>query len=164
LTKEERLDMICLNFRIFCRRMYTIIDIWCLKNTWAYRTHQVICSSERYGEYLQKTVFLNIDSIVFNLSRDIWYKDEYEKALETKTLDIILKENPQISLNVIRAFILRKRYNLNLSMKLKDFIMDYMINTHEYLDVLMKIQISHYGYLALDEGALKHEIDKTIFT
>ena len=42
---------------------------------------------------LPKTVFLNMDAIIYDMKNDKWYDTEYKKAMETKVLDIILEEN-----------------------------------------------------------------------
>lgn len=68
------------------------------------------------------TVFLNIDAIVYDMKRDIWYEEGYQEAIKTQVLNVVLESNPEIPLNIVRAMVLKKRYNMAYSKRLKDII------------------------------------------
>lgn len=137
-----------------------IIDVWCLQDTWAYKKKLVKCRLNEYSLRLQDTVFLNIDSIVYNLTQDIWYDERYQEAMRTKVLDVVLKENPQIPLNIVRSIIYSKKYSMQISVNLRDIILKYISNTPNFLQQLLEIQIAHYNSIVLNESVLEHEINR----
>lgn len=108
-------------YKMLCKDF--IVDVWILNETWAYKENIISCTSEEYIKYLPETVFLNLDAIIYDLKRDIWYDEKYQEAMESKIIDVILEKNPQILLNIIRAFVLKKRYNdMSFSKKMIDII------------------------------------------
>ena len=111
-------------YRVQCQDL--IIDIWLLRQTWAYSTQAIKCSSKDYVQMLPQTVFLNMDAIIYDMKNDKWYDTEYKKAMETKVLDIILEENPFIELNIVRSFVLKKKYEMVFSNKLREVIRKYV--------------------------------------
>jgi len=135
-----------------------VIDIWSLKNTWAFKENIISCSPEEYSSRLQDTVFLNIDAIVYNLSYDIWYDEKYKDAIRTRILDIVLKENPHLALNIVRTILLKQKYSMQLSERLKEVVCEFIENNPDYLQKLMQAQVSHYNYSIINEKNLKGEI------
>lgn len=99
-----------------------LIDIWPIEDTWAYRNHVIQCPPEEYLHNLPKTVFLNIDGIVYDWTSETWYDSEYRQAINSHLLDVVLPQNPQIPLNVLRAFVLADRYHLSFSSELTKII------------------------------------------
>ncbi|RXE60467.1 hypothetical protein [Acetivibrio mesophilus] len=144
-------------YKVDCNGL--IIDVWCLKNTWAFKENIIKCKPEEYSSRLQDTVFLNIDAIVYNLSRDIWYDDKYEEAMRTRILDIVLRENPQLALNIVRTILLKQKYSMQLSQKLRGVICDFVYICPDFLQHLMQVQVSHYKCTLINEVKLKNEID-----
>jgi hypothetical protein len=84
-------------------------DIWELEKTWAFKENKVQCSQEEYSYKLQDTVFLNIDSVVYNLTTKELYNKKYKEAMKNKELDVILEENPYKELNIMRALVFKKK-------------------------------------------------------
>lgn len=111
-------------YKVQCQNL--IIDIWLLRQTWAYSTRAIKCTSEDYVRMLPQTVFLNMDAIVYDMRNDKWYDTEYQKAMETKILDIVLEENPFVELNIVRSFVLKKKYEMVFSNKLQKVIRKYV--------------------------------------
>ena len=66
----------------------TEVDVWRIENTWAYRKGKVVAIDK--VESLPKTVFLNMDGIVYDCKRNVWLDREYENAMKTKMLDVVL--------------------------------------------------------------------------
>ena len=99
-----------------------LVDTWLLGETWAFRNHIIDCAPKDYIKYLPLTVFLNIDSIIFDWEKEEWYDQKYCEAMRTKVLDVVLEKNPQIYLNIVRAFVLKNRYQMNISPKLSDIV------------------------------------------
>lgn len=126
-----------------------IIDIWDVKKTWAFENQVIKVENSNYFEYLSKSVFLNLDAIIYDLTNNKWNDLIYRDAIKNGELGIVLRENPFKELNVLRAMVLRKKYNMYYSEELAKMILDYS-EQHTFLNNIMKIQEGRYGYIILD--------------
>ena len=109
-------------YKLQCQDL--LVDTWRIEETWAFRSNIIHCKASDYVNRLPETVFLNIDSIIYDWSTEKWYDAIYQKAMESKILDVVLAENPQLFLNIVRAFVLKERYNMQFSAELKHIILD----------------------------------------
>ena len=125
---------------------YISIDIWRIEETWAYKNGKVKSSYIDYGINLQYTVFLNIDSIIYHWQSDTWYDSEFNKAIKTNTIDIVLEDNPALILNITKALIISYRYSMDLSEKLKLVIRNeiYRVSLNELLRMTIEKQKKRY--------------------
>ena len=135
-----------------------IVDIWELKETWAYRNKLIPCNSTDYLKKLPDTVFLNIDAIIYELKRNIWYDEKYQQAMQSKIIDVVLEKNPQILLNIVRALVLRKQYKMSFSEKLINIIKEEEQHYSNFLDVLMYIQQERYNKKILQRKEIEEEL------
>ena len=135
-----------------------VVDIWPLNETWAYRNKIINCKPEEYVEHLTDTVFLNVDAIVYDFNKDIWYDERYLKAMESGILDIVLEENPQVSLNIIRAMVLKKRYSMTYSQKLRSAIRQKAKMDKDFTSHLMNIQKTRYKKEILSNEEIREEL------
>lgn len=143
-------------YKLFCSGL--IVDIWPLGETWAYKNQIIKCKPAKYVECLTSTVFLNIDAIVYDMSRNVWYDSGYREAMESKVLDVVLECNPAIPLNIIRAIVLKKRYDLAYSTKLKYIIRKEMHEKENFFDMLMDIQMKRYKKEILTKESIEDEL------
>jgi hypothetical protein len=132
-------------------------DIWSINNTWAFKHNKVLFNTL---EDLTRTVFFNYDSIIYNLSSCEIYDGGYERAVSEKILDIVLDDNPFPTLNVLRALVYRKTYNLMFSEKLHNFILEWISITDNPLKSLLNIQASHYGIEKMSRDELNYSIEQ----
>lgn len=127
-TKEiDKFNEICLKYqaqknsfdgyKMMCTDL--VVDVWRIEQTWAYRENVIECQENDYLRNLTQTVFYNMDSIVYDIKKDMWYDDVYKKTKENNVLDIVLEENPYIDLNILRGMILQSTYDMKYSSKLK---------------------------------------------
>lgn len=135
-----------------------IIDIWSLDETWAYKNQIIKCKPSNYVEHLTSTVFLNIDAIVYDMKNNIWYDSEYREAMQSKVLDVLLECNPEVPLNIIRAIVLKRRYSMTYSSKLKRIIREEMNAKENFLDILMSIQMRRYKREILSRELIENEL------
>ena len=135
-----------------------IVDIWDVKKTWAFKNQVITVEGNNYFEYLSKSVFLNLDAIVYDLTNDKWNDQIYQNAVKNGELGIVLKENPFKELNILRAMVLRKKYNMRYSEELAKMILDYSAEA-TFLKDIMKMQEDRYGYIILSTGKIKQEIE-----
>lgn len=143
-----------------------IVDTWPLEQTWAYKQNLICCDPVNYFKMLTKTVFLNIDGIVYDWQREIWNEEEYQCAMKLRVLDVVLPQNPLLCLNILRTFILQDRYQMKLSERLKQIILaeyNKAYSHSDFVDSLMAEQLRRYGKeLVSRQGIEKkiHELNK----
>lgn len=127
-------------YKIECSNL--IVDIWSISECWAYRENIIKCDPAKYVENLPQTVFLNMDSIVYDMRNDRWFDKIYRAAKDRGILDVVLEDNPHLELNILRAIILKERYHMVFSEKLISIIKRY--NTAELCKKLLVIQEKRY--------------------
>lgn len=133
----------------------TEFDVWDLNNTWAFK-NEYLCASE---ENLVNSVFLSVDGIAYNFNKSILYNSRLDESLRRNEIDIVLDNNPQVELNLLRALVLKKKYNLELSKKIKDLLKNYYDQmNNEFLDNLHQLQMSHYRTERISKSEIQHEI------
>lgn len=138
-----------------------VIDIWAIEDTWAYRSGTIQCNPQDYFSLLPETVFLNLDSIVYDWDKSVWLNKRYEDAMRTKVLDVVLANNPQLQLNIMRALVLKNRYKMTFSNELKCIICDEAKNfTTESLfcQKLFDEQMHRYNEEILSREEIQNEI------
>jgi len=133
----------------------TEFDVWDLNNTWAFKNKYLIASEEN----LVDSVFLSVDGIAYNFNKSILYNSRLDESLRRNEIDIVLDSNPQIELNLLRALILKKKYNLELSLKLKELLKNYYYEmNNEFLEILHQLQMSHYKIEKISKSDIESEI------
>ncbi|WP_059050379.1 hypothetical protein [Paenibacillus senegalimassiliensis] len=129
-------------------------DIWDMKNTWAFKEEKLVPKEEN----LVKTVYLNIDGIVYNFNKNILYYDEINKSLEDKLIDIVLDDNPQKKLNLLRAIVFKKKYNLQFSSDLIDEFKKNIKSKSDFSNELYLLQFTHYKEERLNIEEIRREL------
>lgn len=149
-------------YKVQCQDL--IIDVWLLQQTWAYSEQVITCEPQDYLVKLPETVFLNMDSIVYDIRNNKWYDDRYQEAMRTGVLDVVLEENPFLELNIIRSFVIRKKYDMSLSEKLEEIICDYVYYCGKEKAILdlYNTQIKRYKKEIISKKELRGEIDKIL--
>ncbi len=129
------------------------LDIWAIESTWAFQKKLLDSKTEN----LTKSVFFNLDAIAINLTKNILYGNIFFQALSSRTLDIVLENNPFPDLCILRAFVLKEKYNMSFSQRMKNYILDHCTDVSKTLSNLTSIQQSHYGYQYYNRNQLsKH--------
>lgn len=130
-------------------------DIWALENTWAFKNTDLLPSEEN----LAKSVYLNIDGIVFNFNKSRLHDEVFRNSIINSKIDITLEENPQIELNLLRAIVFRDKYKLKFSNKLKEVFKGYLDEEPDSLiENLYELQNSHYKNVYLSKDRIKREL------
>ena len=120
------------------------IDIWSIDKTWAYMNKKVKCERTEYASKLNKTVFLNIDAIYYDVTKKKFHDYAYKKAIRSNVLDIVLADNPEIDLNIARTIALKIHYKLDYSAQLEEFIRKHALNDIAYCKKIYKIINKRY--------------------
>lgn len=132
------------------------IDVWDIDNTWAIKQNFVSVKNNNYVEALSNSVFLTVDSIIYDVKSNSWIDSLYKSSMDSKVLDIVLAENPYISLNVVRAMILKNKYKMVYSEQLKKVIKETSMLPH-ILDELCAIQMKRYGKIIISREKMERE-------
>lgn len=143
-------------YKIVCSGL--IFDSWLLKKTWAYTENYVSAFPDKYAEKLIETVFLNMDAIVYDIKNNIWYDKPYREAMRTRVLDTVLEQNPYLELNIVRSLVIKNRYNMKYSNKLKSIIKEYINHTEHFADNLYNVAKARYGTEILNRIELQEEL------
>lgn len=145
-------------YKIICDGL--IVDMWRLQETWAYKNNVLTCNQSEYLQRLPDTVFLNLDAIVYDVRKNSWYDEKYKQAMQDKVIDVVLEQNPEVMLNIVRTFVLKKKYNMVLSEKLKDIIKEQKKIHKNFLDDLLNIQFYRYKKEILTKEELSIELER----
>jgi len=119
-----------------------IIDIWHIEKTWAYTNNKV--ELQLFKEYnLTKTAFFNFSSVVFDFNQlKFEYSSSFENFLVTKEIDLVLIDNPLPQLCIVNTIYYMRKFHLNISKKLKQYIIKHFNEYSE--DDYRNVQIKHF--------------------
>ncbi len=96
------------------------IDIWCLKDTWAFQNGLVTGSGL---EDLLKTTFFNWDAVAYVMGKkQLLLGENYFESIKERMLDINLEPNPNPIGTVKRAFSRVSKDSATLSPRLVDYV------------------------------------------
>ncbi|MED5244980.1 hypothetical protein [Priestia sp. LL-8] len=133
-------------------------DIWNLENTWAFKENKLPAKEDN----LVKSVFLSIDGIAYNFNKDTLYDEGLRRSINNKKINIVLNDNPQKDLNLLRALVFKKKYKLDFGNDLKE---EYQrsLSIHEDLyERLHQLQYSHYKFEYLTRNEVIEELNSII--
>jgi hypothetical protein len=122
------------------------LDVWPLDSTWAFVNNTGL---EPNPENLPRTTFLNVEAIAVGIDENGLVSDIFEHGffdgIESRTLQINLKDNPYPALAAVRALATARKLGFFLSTELGRYIVDMenLLGT----DALIAAQDSHYGYV-----------------
>lgn len=136
-----------------------VFDVWNLEDTWAFKTKRLQMSAEN----LMESVYLNIDSLVYSVNTGTYLKscDELYSAIKRdRQIDILYDETPFEYLNLLRALVLRKKYDMLLSERLKTKLNEfYALYRSDTIKLLLELELSHYNSMILSERELQIELE-----
>jgi hypothetical protein len=134
-------------------------DLWKLENTWAFKEKKLLAEERN----LAKSVFLSVDGIVYNFNHDTLYDDDLRWSMENKLINIVLKDNPQKELNLLRALVFKKKYNYEFSSELKEEYKKSIDLYKDFYEKLHKLQFSHYKNEYLTRNDVREELESIYF-
>lgn len=121
------------------------IDLWLLKDTWAFRTGRLTPNIDN----LLKSVYLNIDAYAFNLSKTHFICD-CQMAEIPENIDIMMKQSFNEDLNLLRAMIYSQKYNMLLSPQIIDRLKERIHLEKNLWAIFSKLQEEHYKECIID--------------
>jgi len=122
------------------------IDIWSMANHWAFKKKFFECKIEN----LKESVFFNFDAIYVNLGTGEYEAESFNNTIREKKLDIVLNEkwvnlNPSHEINILKALIMRRRFNFKFSERLKNYMAEWFKSTDNWFSLLCEARRKHYG-------------------
>ena len=114
------------------------IDIWLLKNTWAFKQKILPVSTEN----LLKSVYLNVDAYAWDYNRKFFLS---ESRPSNKAIDIVLEENPCEYLNLIRAVQFSYKYDMEISDQIKEKLVKMLDDWAKVKKEVYSAENKHYG-------------------
>ena len=135
------------------------VDIWAITETWAFKEEKLDSDTANISD----TVFLNVDSVVYDFKNNTFHRKRYNEFIETKTLDIVLRENPCLELNLLRALVFMDRYKAKLSESIISLFLN-KFNEHQGIlaNKLFELQSSHYKENIYTKEQLEYKINKIL--
>ena len=128
------------------------VDVWALKDTWAFS--KMMLDHEPTFEDLMRTTLFNLEAVAISLVEpNAVYDGGFEEALESRVLDVVFAPNPIPHLNVVRAAVLCKRYELKPGPGVLRFVAEHAPTVS--FTRLMDLQRHHYGGRNSD-GSFRH--------
>ena len=109
---------------------------------------------------LPKTVFLNLDAIIYDFNENIWHDEKYLEAMNSRVIDVVLEKNPRILLNIVRAMVLKKRYGMSFSDGLQKIIREQMNLEKDFTGRLLEIQEERYKKVILSGEEIEKELEE----
>lgn len=97
------------------------VDLWSMEHNWAFENKLVIKNDDYLLNSIVNGCFYNFDSLAINIHDYNINVKNFNNLVNTNRLDIIQKNNkyqvlnPTIEANVLRAFYLKLKYNLDYS-------------------------------------------------
>ncbi len=138
-----------------------MFDVWRIEDTWAFKNTNISVKEEN----LCKTVFLNIDGVMYSFA-DNTFKDKlYQEAIKKRRLDVVLEKNPHIELNLLRAMLFKQKYHLEYSEKLLVLFLlsiKKCLGKKLFAQKLYETQNEHYQYKFMNLVDIRNEIDEII--
>lgn len=141
------------------------VDIWSYDNSWAIKNKFLTKRRKCKEKILSKGCFYNTDSFIYNFSSKKLVVTNFNN-LKNNIVDFTLNKesfidaNPSKKVNIIKALLLIKEYDLKLSKNIVDYILDELnkSNPINELEKLYKAQYIHYKYKVIDEEEIYQSI------
>lgn len=124
-----------------------VVDIWKLSDTWGLRKQDLAVNPKS----LLKTVFFNFSAIVYDLNNKKFIFDEtFCRFLQTRTMDVVYPENPNIPLCLVNIYHYYKRFGYDISTRLAKWMKLHYQEVNDFAD----IQRCHFGQVLYSKEEL----------
>lgn len=137
------------------------VDIWSFDSNWAFKNKLVRLNENEKLNSLAKGCFYNYDALVVNISKFTYNTKYYESFVEKGELDILQKRsvyknmNPTLEANILRAILVKKKYEVVFSNHLKEYIYQKMLALNDLygnaVDRLLTVRAKYPKYVSVSE-------------
>lgn len=150
----------------------TDVDLWSLEKNWAFKNKLVKLNENDKLTSIAKGCFFNYDSLVINLHNFSYNTRNYNEFCNTNILNILQKSsmyknlNPTIEANIIRAYYIKQKFNIDFSENLTDYIVKKVLFLSDQyingIDRIIEIKANYPKYKDLTDFLLRFNISQTI--
>ena len=145
------------------------VDMWSIENNWAFKNELVKLNEKDKLQSIAKGCFYNYDSLVvnlhtFNLNIQYYTNFKVEKKLEILQKSPLYKNlNPTIEANILRAFYLKKIYEIEFSANTKRYLIDKIgeMSDNEF-SPLSQLKLTKTKYKKYESSLSESEIETSI--
>lgn len=132
------------------------VDLWHVENTWAYQNDKV--KSGLFDFYsLPNTAFFNFSSVIFDCNaKEFVYTKYFIDFLKTRTIDLVLEENPMPHLCIINSIYYHQKFNLAISENLKRYCINHFYDFAE--TDFNDIQLKHFREIKYEYAYIKEYV------
>ena len=128
-----------------------VVDIWRMADTWGLKRQNLKLTPES----LINTVFFNFSAIVYDLNnRKFIFDDRFCRFLQTKTMDIVYPDNPNIPLCLVNIHHYWERYSYRVSERMARWIKAHYNEKYD----LEAVQQRHFGTVLYSNEIIKNNI------
>lgn len=122
------------------KRPHEVVDIWRLADTWGIKQQ----SLEASPKSLLDSVFFNFSAIIYDFNnKKFIFDDRFCQFLETRTMDVVYQENPNVPLCLVNVLYYHQKYGYNVSSRLAHWIKQHYSKGEDFENVQKK----HFGYV-----------------
>lgn len=122
------------------------VDVWSFDSNWAFKNKLVKLNENEKLNSLAKGCFYNYDALVVNVSKFTYNTKYYEAFIDERRLDILQKRsvyknlNPTIEANILRAIFINKKYEIQFTSHLKEYLYQKMLSLNDiYGDAVSRL-------------------------
>lgn len=148
------------------------VDMWSIENNWAFKNKLVKLNEENKLESIAKGCFYNFDSLVINVHNNNLNIKHYIDFINKKELDILQNNpqykilNPTIEANILRAFYLKKNFNIDYTANTKMYLFNKLGQLRDKGNnpkkVLIETKIKYPKYAVLSDSEISALVDDVI--
>lgn len=132
------------------------IDIWFVKNTWAYNYQKTI--DFELDTNLPATAFFNFSAISYSFNTEtFYYSKEFLRFLRDKEINVVYKPNANHSLCVVNSLYYSEKYSLKISKKLFEYLK--YLNKRKNKNYV-KIQLKHFNEILFTDDEIDTFFEK----
>lgn len=146
------------------------VDMWSIENNWAFKNELVKLNEKDKLQSIAKGCFYNYDSLVvnlhtFNLNIQYYTNFKVENKLEILQKSPLYKNlNPTTEANILRAFYLKKVYEIEFSSNTKRYLIDKIgeMSDNEF-SPLSRLELTKTKYKKYKSILSENDIQTSIF-
>ena len=131
------------------------IDLWELSNTWGIRNGNMPLSPQS----LLKSAFFNFSAIVFAFNETkFYYDDAFVDFLETRIMDVVYPENPNVPLCIINTLYYREKYGFGVAIRMSQWIVEKytsLKHNNKCKNIFDNVQMLHFSKIIVSYDDIK---------
>ena len=139
------------------------LDVWTINTHWAFRENIL----EESIDNIKYSTFLNFDSVLYNITKEVGNADMFNKAIAKSRLEIMLDDehiykNPSMGINIARMLVIKKDWGLNFSERINEYIFEWVKERTNPVYDVWEAQKRHYKKTMISMQMIRNELEKCV--